>query len=165
MPAGLIGTLPGVAAARALPPRPLQLTIGLLVAGGVVATLACSRLTVQPTRLRTAATGLVSGFMSAAAGMGGAALAVYATATRWRQAAFVATAQLGFVLQSVLAVSLKGLPHFPWKVVAVLGAAVVTGLLAGHFLTRRIPSSLARLVVIAITLLAATATVVRALAN
>src|SRR5262249_58352479 len=84
VPAGLVGVLPGVAAARGLPPRPLQVTIGLLVTVGLVATIMGSRAKVEPTPVRTTALGLASGFMTATAGVGGPALTVYALATRGR---------------------------------------------------------------------------------
>lgn len=163
VPAGLIGVLPGVTAARGLPSRPLQVIIGGLVAAGLVTTIIYSRLRVEPTPSRTAAFGLVSGFMSATAGIGGPALAVYARATSWRQEAFAATAQLSFVAQAILALTFEGLPQLRWKVLAALAGAATAGLVAGHFLTQRIPPQRARVIVIVIAFLGATATVVRAL--
>ncbi len=163
VPAGLIGVLPGVAAARWLPPRPLEVTVGLLVIAGLLATVLGSHVELAATLTRTTALGLVSGFMTATAGVGGPALTVYALATRWRQAAFAATAQISFAAQAIAALALKGLPRLPWAVLAALAVAAGVGLAAGHLLARWLPAVYVRRTVIGIAFLGAAAAVVKGL--
>jgi uncharacterized protein len=107
--------------------------------------------------------GLASGFSAAAAGAGGPALTVYAVATGWPQAEFVATGQLSYVTQGAAALAAKGLPAVPGSWLAVAIVAVLCGLLAGQFAARRVDAARARRAAIVIAAVAALATVVRGL--
>jgi uncharacterized protein len=111
----------------------------------------------------TGCAGLASGFSAAAAGAGGPALTVYAVATGWPQAEFVATGQLSYVTQGAAALAAKGLPAVPGSWLAVAIVAVLCGLLAGQFAARRVDAARARRAAIVIAAVAALATVVRGL--
>ena len=77
----------------------LQLGIGILVIVALTVSLVVTRTEhVATGRAPAVVAGAASGFMNAAAGVGGPALSVYAVATQWPQAAFAATAQPYFVV-------------------------------------------------------------------
>ena len=93
------GTGAGALVAARLPGPVLQLGIGILVVVALTISLVVTRTEHAATgRAPAIVTGAASGFMNAAAGVGGPALSVYAVATRWPQAAFAATAQPYFVV-------------------------------------------------------------------
>ncbi|MFI7709039.1 TSUP family transporter [Nonomuraea sp. NPDC049480] len=154
---GVTGVVPGALAARLLPPGPLTVAVGTLVLAGLLAALAGRRLPAPP----TAAAGFASGFMNASAGVGGPALVVYATATGWSQAAFVASAQLSFLVQSALSLGLKGFPELPgWQLAAVV-STLAAGLAGGRLLAPRISATHARRAGMALGFAGALITVVK----
>ena len=110
--------------------------------------------------------GAASGFMNAAAGVGGPALSIYAVATRWPQAAFAATAQPYFVviglssLLGKLAASGWVAPEVDPSVWPVSIAALLVGLVLGDVLGTRISHSAARTAVIVIAYLGGVAAIV-----
>jgi uncharacterized membrane protein YfcA len=157
VPTGLLGVIPGVIVARTLPTDLLQVVIGALILAGMVLVLFRSRAHAAATTPTNIGTGLVSGFMTATAGVGGPALTVYAVATGWSQRAFAATAQVCFIGQSTLAIALKGLPDLSLPTIAALVLVVAAGLGCGHLLAGRVPEAIARRFVIGLALLGATA--------
>jgi uncharacterized protein len=104
--------------------------------------------------------GVGSGLTTALAGAGGPALTVYAVATHWPRQEFIATGQLNYAIQVAMALAIKGVPGLPaaaWFGCAA--AAIVIGLAAGAYLTRRISGVHARKATIILAGLAALATV------
>jgi uncharacterized protein len=163
--AGLVGVLPGVLVAQTVPDGPLQVLIGGLIVLGLAFSVGTPDVKVRPTTPVNLGTGLASGFMTAAAGIGGPALVLYATATAWEQAAFAATAQISFAAQAGLALGLKGMPTlqpYQWGLFAL---AVIAGLLGGAVLARRVPPAAAKRLAITLALLGAAGTFVEGLIN
>ena len=163
IPAGLVGVLPGVLAARTIPDGPLQVLIGGLIVLGLAFTVGTPDRKVTPTTTVNLGTGLASGFMTAAAGIGGPALVLYASITAWEQAAFAATAQISFAGQAALALGLKGVPSLQPYQWGVFVLAVAAGLLGGNVLARRLAPATATRLAIALALLGAAGTVVEGL--
>jgi uncharacterized membrane protein YfcA len=161
------GSIAGALTATLIPGPVLQVGIGALVIAALSVTLAVTR-TEHVARDPGAAiaAGTASGFMNAAAGVGGPALSVYAVASRWSQTAFAATAQAYFVaigavaLVSKLAPSGWVLPElepgaWPWVI-----AALLTGLVLGELLAPRVGHRAARIAVIAIAYLGGAAALI-----
>jgi len=164
VPAGLLGVLPGVYLSRHLQPGPLQVTIGLIILIGLASALVSRRLTLSPTTGTTLASGLGSGFGTAAAGVGGPALAFYAITTRWEQRPFAATVQISFLSQAVLSLGLKGFDTMPGVVpMLAMAAAILAGQWLGHRVSGRIPAQGARTTAIVVALAGAVATTVKGL--
>jgi uncharacterized membrane protein YfcA len=161
VPTGLVGVIPGVIVSRTLPTDLLQVVIGALIVVGMVLVLFRSQASASATTRTNVGTGLISGFMTATAGVGGPALTVYAVATEWPQRAFAATAQLCFIGQSTLSIALKGLPDLSLPKIAVLVLVVAAGLACGHLLAGRVPEVIARRFVIGLALLGATAAIAK----
>lgn len=165
VPAGIAGVLPGTLAARTLAPSALQVVVGLIVLCGLGAAILSKRLRFEPRPSNTLGAGLLSGFMTATAGVGGPALTVYAVATRWEQRTFAATSQFCFAAQAITSLSLKGLPDLPGHQLLVLIAFLVAGLVLGHLTAHRIPAARARQAMITIAVFGALLSVVRGLAS
>jgi uncharacterized membrane protein YfcA len=165
VPAGLVGVLPGVLAARTIPDAPLQVLIGGLIVLGLAFTVSTPNVKLTPTTGVNLGTGLASGFMTAAAGIGGPALVLYATATAWEQAAFAATAQISFAAQAALALSLKGVPSLAPYQWGIFVLAVIGGLAGGGLLAKRFPPAAAKRLAIALALLGAAGTFIEGLVD
>jgi uncharacterized protein len=165
VPAGLVGVLPGVLAARTIPDGPLQVLIGGLVVLGLAFTVGTPQAKIKPTIAANLGTGLASGFMTAAASIGGPALILYANLTAWEQGAFAATAQISFASQAALALGLKGMPGLQPYQWGLFVLAVIVGLLGGALLARRFAPATAKQLAVALALLGATGTFVQGLAN
>lgn len=163
IPAGLIGVVPGTILFRRLPVGPLQVAVGTITALGLAAVLLAPRLRARARPVTTGCAGLASGFSAAAAGAGGPALTVYAVASSWPQSAFAATGQLSYATQGAAALAVKGFPQVPGAWLGTAVAAVLCGLLAGHFAARRIDAARARRAAIAVAAIAALVTVVEGL--
>jgi len=163
VPAGLLGVIPGVLVARALPNDLLQVVIGGLILLGMALVAFTSRVRFAAGPTTNVATGLASGFMTATAGVGGPALTVYAVATEWQHDAFAATAQISFIVQSTLSIALKGVPDLSFDRTVLLVLIVAAGLVGGHVLARRVGGVTARRLVTWVALLGAAGTVVKGL--
>lgn len=161
VPTGLLGVIPGVVVARTVPTDVLQVLIGALILAGMVLVQFRARARLDATTRTNVGTGLVSGFMTATAGVGGPALTVYAVATHWPQRAFAATAQICFIGQAVLSLSLKGLPDLSLTTTMLFLLIVAAGLVCGHLLAGRIPEDRARRFVIGLALLGAIGAIVK----
>jgi uncharacterized protein len=161
VPAGLLGVAPGIVLARVLPSRPLQITIGTLVAVSLVAIMLVRRLRITATSANTVSAGIASGFTNAAAGIGGPALTVYAIVTSWRHEAFAATSQISFAAQSAASLAIDGLPHLSvWRFVAVL-CAIAGGLAAGQIGSRYVRSGHASRATVILAALGALGTIIK----
>ena len=157
----LVGLIPGVAVVRALPASVLQIVIGAMVIVALAATLASERARVFRGRTGAASAGLLSGFMNAAAGVGGPAVVLYRLSVNWPQQPFVATLQVYFVALSSATIAARGMPQMPTVAWAVAGVALLAGLLLGEWLARRVPEGTARALTIAVAMLGAAATVAK----
>ena len=162
VPAGLVGVLPGVYAARHLPSGPLQVMIGLIILVGLASTLVGPRFRFAATTPNTLGAGLTSGFMTATAAVGGPALTFYAITTEWEQRRFAATAQISFATQAVLALTLKGFGRMPGVVPTIcLLIAIAAGLWVGHLAAGRVAPERVRSLTVVIALAGAAAAVVK----
>lgn len=150
VPAGVIGVLPGAAAALLLPAAPLTIGVSLVVIAGLALTILLSGRSLPSSRPLAAAGGLASGFMNVTAGVGGPGVVVYARATAWPHQRFAATAQLHFCVLGIASLLAKrSLPSLPAAGWTALLAALVAGLVLGGMLAPRIEPQLAmRLVMI-----------------
>lgn len=162
VPAGVLGSLPGVLAARSLPIRPLQILEGMLILAGLTLIVIKFRFRIEDNAFNTVIAGSVSGFMTATAGAGGPALTFYALAANWSQSFFITTAQLGFAAQSATAVAFKGLPDVSFSVLLPVLVALALGLSIGRRIEGSIAAPRARLLVIAIAMAGSAATIVKA---
>ena len=163
----VVGTGAGAVVASRLPGPVLQLGIGVLVVVALTVSLLVTRTEhVATGRAPAIVTGAASGFMNAAAGVGGPALSIYAVATRWPQAAFAATAQPYFVviglssLLGKLAASGWVLPDVDSAIWPVAIASLLVGLAAGEVLGSRISHAAARTAVIVIAYLGGVAAII-----
>jgi uncharacterized protein len=161
VPAGLLGVIPGVLVARALPTDLLQVLVGSLILLAMLLVIFTSRVRFGAAGSTNIATGIASGFMTATAGVGGPALTVYAVATGWEQSAFAATAQVCFVSQSALSMAFKGLPDLSLDKTVLFVAIVAVGLVGGHMLAGRVGGAVARRFVIWLALVGAVGAVVK----
>jgi uncharacterized membrane protein YfcA len=162
VPAGLVGVWPGVYTACNLPAGPLQVIIGLLILVGLASALVGPRLRFTATSGNTLGAGMVSGFMTATAAVGGPALTFYAITTEWEHRRFAATAQISFAIQAVLALLLKGFAHIPGVVPTIfLLIAIAAGLWFGQLATGHIPPERARKLTVFIALAGAVAATVK----
>jgi hypothetical protein len=145
----LVAVIPGSWVAIHTPAPLLSILIGLLVITALAMSLTLKDSPILQGRLGAAVAGFVSGFMGATAGVGGPALTAYALATRWRQAAFAASAQLfffGIGLASLVAKhSLPELDAMQW---AVCGAALAAGIVAGNWAGPKVPTRASRAAVV-----------------
>jgi len=88
--------------------------------------------------------GAAAGFLHASSGLSGPALAAYAVGDRWEQRRFAASAQVVFLGYGLVSVVLRGLPSAPVSDLMWLSLATAAGIVAGTFLTRIVPASAAR---------------------
>ncbi|WP_349828303.1 sulfite exporter TauE/SafE family protein [Brevibacterium litoralis] len=155
----LVGILPGAWLAVSMGSDALYVLVGGLIVLGIASSLLGSRFAapVVPRPWKSGTAGVVSGFMSGAAGVGGPALSVYAIMTRWEQRSFAATAQGYFLANAACAVIAKvaldparALPHLTWQVWVAILVAMLVGLAAGDGLSRRVPLGAARAGMIAL---------------
>lgn len=153
VPMGVLGILPGAIAVALLPAAPLTIAVAAVVLAGLGATMLLRGRTLPPSRPLAAVGGLAAGFMSVTAGVAGPGVVVYARATGWSQRGFAATAQLVFLVLSLVSLlarrTVPALPPAGW---ALLLLALVAGLVGGHLLAPRIdPERAMRAVLVAAT--------------
>lgn len=158
---GGLGILPGTWVARSLPAPVLAVVIGTLVLCAVLATVASERARVFTGVGGLLTAGFLSGFMTVTAAVGGPAIVLYALSTRWEHARFVATAQVSFAGVSLLSLAASGLPALEPAAWAVAFGALGVGLVLGDLLARRVSADAARVLVIAVAVAGALATVVK----
>jgi uncharacterized membrane protein YfcA len=163
VPAGLLGVLPGVLVVRTLRSGPLQVTVGALVGGSLLAVTLLRQRRVRPSAGLTLGAGVASGFTNAAAGVGGPALTIYAVATGWPQEAFAVTSQLSFAAQSAMSLAVGGLPHVSPPLLVLVLCAVAAGLAVGHVCSRYVPTRYAARAALVLAALGTLGTIIKGL--
>ena len=140
VPMGVVGVVPGAIAVTLIPEAPLMVAVSAVVITGLALTLLLRGRTLPRSRALGAAGGLASGFMNVTAGVGGPGVVIYARATGWPHRQFAATAQLQFLVLSIVSlIAKRSLPTLPPMSWAVLILALLTGTIAGSWLAPRIP--------------------------
>jgi uncharacterized protein len=170
VPAALIGIVPGAAVVQNVPPAWLEILVGAMVLGGLTASQLQSSVWHPGTR-PLAGAGAVSGFMNATAGVGGPALSIYALRTRWEQTEFAATMQPYFLAIGLASISVKLIANpfsapqlSPWAW-AMIGGAILAGLIVGDLLSRRTEVRTARRLMLILAYAGSVTTVVRGVAQ
>lgn len=150
VPMGVVGVIPGAIAVALLPAPPLMISVSVVVIVGLAATMLLRGRSLPNSRALAGAGGLASGFMSVTAGVGGPGVVLYARATNWSHHHFAATAQLQFLVLSVVSLGAKRtLPTLAISQWGVLFAALLIGLLLGTRLAPKIePETAMRLVMV-----------------
>lgn len=149
MSSALVAVIPGSWVATRAPSSLLSILIGLMVIAALGMSLVLKDAPILQGRLGAVGAGFVSGFMGVTAGVGGPAVTAYALATRWRQAAFAASAQLfffGIGLASLVAKhSLPELDGMQW---ATCTTALAAGILVGNWAGPKVPTRASRAAVV-----------------
>lgn len=152
----------GAWVATRMSPAVLSVTIGGLVVAALLAVVGAPGLRVRAGRGAAISAGAASGFMNVTAGVGGPALSLYAIATRWHGAGFVASAQLYFALLNTGSLIAKGgLPQLGAAALIACAGALVIGALSGHLLAPHVAPARVRQAIIVLAFAGAAATVVR----
>lgn len=164
----IVSALPAVAAgawmARSLPAPPLAILVGLLILVALGAVVASERARVLRGTPGAVVAGLGSGFLNVTVGAGGPAVAVYAVSTSWPQRRFAASAQLIFAALGVASLVAKGgHPSMTAAGWALLAAGLVTGIVIGHRLEKRVSPERAQTAVIVLAMAGAVLTVIKGL--
>jgi hypothetical protein len=160
----LVGLIPGAWLIRVLPAPVLSIVLGLLVVVAILASVLSDRARVFKGTPGLLSAGFLSGFMNAISGIGGPPVVLYALSTGWAQESFVATLQLYFTGLSLATLGARGWPVLDASVWFVAFAALAAGLFLGNLLSRRVSSSTARWLMIAIALAGASAAIVKGVA-
>ena len=154
---GVVGIALGALVVSRVPAAPLEIAIGILLILGLVLSqlVARARRRFDGIGIRTVS-GFSSGFMNAAAAVGGPAVTAYAILSRWEQRRFGATLQPYFFstgTTSLLAKATATGGHWPnlaiWQWVLVF-ACMMTGIVAGDILARRMAGETVRRIVVGI---------------
>ncbi len=157
LPGALVGIAAGTLLAELLPTAWAQVLIGALILVALVVSSLVARVRhIERSPRVTALASTASGATAALAGIGGPAMAVLRTLTRWEHVHFTATLQPFFITTSTVVVLARvgvnpgAWPDLGWGWLAIAGAMIV-GIVFGDVVARRLPP---RLVGGAITLVA-----------
>lgn len=166
----LVGIVPGALFLRYIPAAWIEISIGVLVAGGLTVSVNLGRVYIRDGRRLRAVAGTASGFMNATAGIGGPAVSIYALATNWPHRSFVATMQPYFLIIGLASLGAKfasgsNLPGLPGSVWALIAVACVAGLLIGEALAKVVEPHNARLLLVIVAYVGAGATIARGIAQ
>lgn len=157
----ILGLIPGTWLIRNLDPAPLQVITGTLILIALLAILASERARVFKGPVGQASAGFISGFMNVTAAVGGPAIVLYSLSTSWKHEAFVATSQLYFLFLNAASLVAVGLPSLPLKVLLLALGTMLSGLLLGNVLARKVSVRLARRLVIGVALAGAVSTIIK----
>lgn len=159
----VVGLWPGRLMSRALPGPALEIAIGIMIIVSLVATVASDRAKIFKGRPGAVAAGLLSGFMNVTAGAAGPAIVLYKISTGWRHLAFVSTVQIYFFFLNIATLAARGMPRLSLPAWLAAAAAVGAGIVVGHYLSGRVPDSVARSLVLAVSLAGGAATIIKGL--
>ncbi|OMH31221.1 sulfite exporter TauE/SafE family protein [Tersicoccus sp. Bi-70] len=168
----LIGIVPGAVLAAHLPGPVLEISIGaLLIVALTVSVLLTHTDVVLSGPVTLVVSGVASGAMNAAAGIGGPAVSVYAMLSRWPHRSFAATLQPFFLTLGLCSLGAKWIASGgrmpglePWQWLAIL-ACTAGGLLVGQRVAPHVPAAAARRIVITIAYLGAVSILVKGLTD
>lgn len=160
----LIGIVPGALLATRLDSSWLELCIGSFLVLALLVSIFARHTTATSTgAVPRVAAGFVSGFSSAAAGISGPPISLYAVLARWPQQAFAATVQPYFLTLGLTSVIAKLLldpsewPQLPVWLWLLLIVALVAGISLGELVSKRVPVSVARTIMLTLAILGALA--------
>lgn len=165
--AALLGIIPAAVLVRLIPPAVLEISIGVILAVGLTVLLVLKSVTLPAHRRYLWTAGSLSGFMNAAAGVGGPAVSMYSIATRWQHRSFAATMQPYFFTIGAFSLASKAVtapaafPVLPWTMWLAVAAACLAGLVLGDIAARFVPARTAQILLIVLAYLGAAATIVR----
>ncbi len=142
---GLIAAPFGAVLVRALPDPALLLLVAAMAYFALIAGWIPALSGMLTGRSGALVAGAAGGFMHVTSGLSGPPLAAYAVGDRWPQPRFVASVQLIFAAFSVVSVALRGLPVSPPGDIGLAALATVAGIALGTWLTRFVPTRIARI--------------------
>ncbi|MFE9423880.1 TSUP family transporter [Kitasatospora sp. NPDC006697] len=142
----------GAWVAAQLPEPRLLAVMGTLVTVAVLLVLRGARVGALRGRGGAVAAGAASGFMNAAAGVGGPALSLYAVNAGWTVREFVPNAQFYGLTVNIFSLFAKGLPRLAGPAWLAVAAALALGAVIGHWAADRVPERRARTVVLLLAL-------------
>lgn len=168
----VVGIIPGAWLAATAPDAAVELSIGVLLLVTLTVSVLLTRTAlVLDGRPTLVVSGLVSGAMNAAAGIGGPAVSVYALLSRWPQRTFAATLQPYFLTLGLCSLGAKwvisggrtpGLE--PWQWIAIV-AFTAGGLFLGQWIAPHVPPAAARRIVVVIAYAGAVSTLIKGLTD
>ncbi|MEU8516671.1 sulfite exporter TauE/SafE family protein [Kitasatospora sp. NPDC048722] len=144
-------------------PTVLLIGIGALVSAAALLVLGGVRASSLRGVRGAVAAGAASGFMNAAAGVGGPAISLYALNTGWSARQFVPNAQLYGVVVNAVSIAAKGVPQLTAPAWSLSAAGIAGGAVAGKVLAERVPEGRARLVVLGLALAGGVGTLAKGL--
>lgn len=163
----LVAVVPGTIVSLLFTGPVLQIVVGAILIAALTASLIVRRsFRPAPTVPSGLISGAVSGFTNTTAGVGGPALSMHAVLTRWDQRAFAATIQPYFFITGTvafiakLATAPQGPPAYEWWLWLMVIAAILAGLAAGEWVSRRISPRTGRIAVIMLAYAGATVAII-----
>jgi uncharacterized membrane protein YfcA len=167
--AGLLA-LPAIAAVPfgalvvATLPRPvLSVLVGAMAVVAMLIALRSDRASVFRGTGGAVVAGALSGFMNVTAGVGGPMITVHALSERWPPERFVPTAQACLLVVNGVSLVAKGAPAVSAGVLVAALLLVLTGAVAGEWLTARLNRTVVHRIVVAVALAGGVATMVSGL--
>lgn len=169
----IVGTIPGALLATRMPSSALHIFIGVLIVGSLAASLFLSRL-LDPIAFNSRNAfmfGIGSGAMNASAGMGGPFLSSYAVLSRWEQRTFAASIQPVFIVVGIASIVSKlvldshAWPQLSPEVWLALAVSLALGQIVGDFSARKVPTNVARLVMLSLAMLGGVLTIIKGVAE
>ena len=135
---------------RSTPERAAEALAGAAILLSAVLLAAGVRWRAAGGRAGAVGAGVVSAAMNVVAGVGGPAIALYATNAGWPAAALRSTGQAYFLALNVVALAALGPPQVAGALVTACLVALAAGLVAGAVLAGRVPEAGARRVTLAL---------------
>ena len=129
---------------RDAPERASQALAGAATLVGALVLAAGLRWRAAGGRAGAVGAGVLSAAMNVVAGVGGPAVALYATNAGWPAAAMRSTGQAYFLILNIVALAALGLPAVPTRLVLACLASLAAGLVVGALLAGRVPEAGAR---------------------
>ena len=127
VPASLLAALLGAPVAKHVPPAWLLTISGALVFGALLLVMAVKNLVLFRGNAGAMTAGALSGFMNATAGVGGAAITLYALSISWEQASFYASMQVYLAALNFVSFITKGLPTLSLQTTLAVLASLAPG--------------------------------------